>query len=537
MANGAARFGKGLITAAVMLAFALSVPFLAFADNARGEGALRVESSSGSGTVYRAVRIASEEALPLNNALVWADVAGKRVGDRQPFPEYDPASPNASEQGRALVQAVSNELTRDDDGTLATWLADFVRSDAASVEVIAGGPAVSVQNGWWLLTAPGRRPLLAWVDGKTVALGDKSDAPTLEKQVRDPETGEWGDSAIYGSGRLLEFRLVVSVPDSFAGYETYRCAFHDTWDERLSLVADSVRLALVSGTAETDITDVLDLAVSQNGFTATIDDLCKTPAAPGDRLVLTYKMTADPTDNPGSEGLVNDAWFTFPSWDGEGETPPDKTKSYAFRVRVRKASSDGEYLAGAVFALRNEDGLWLTADGSFGAEKDRLTFSTNEDGLTGEIPLIPAGSYVLVELEAPQGYELPDDPTFPFVISAEHSFDRLDLTVESSGAATVETVDAHKAEVVLKVINRTQTPPDEPPTNPPDEPPTTPPGEPPTTPPEEPPATPPGVPGTGDILPAFGGILLVAGLVILVVSRASKPGPGIEKANDHTVEQ
>lgn len=36
MANGAARFGKGLITAAVMLAFALSVPFLAFADNARG---------------------------------------------------------------------------------------------------------------------------------------------------------------------------------------------------------------------------------------------------------------------------------------------------------------------------------------------------------------------------------------------------------------------------------------------------------------------------------------------------------------------
>ena len=36
MANGAARFGKGLITAAVILAFALSVPFLAFADNARG---------------------------------------------------------------------------------------------------------------------------------------------------------------------------------------------------------------------------------------------------------------------------------------------------------------------------------------------------------------------------------------------------------------------------------------------------------------------------------------------------------------------
>ncbi|MDO4428674.1 MAG: prealbumin-like fold domain-containing protein [Atopobiaceae bacterium] len=475
----------------------------------RGGGSLQVESSSGSSAVYRAVRIASEDALPINDALAWADVAGQQVGDHQAFPSYDPDSSDALAQGRDLVVAVSDEIARDDDGTLATWLTDFVAPDAASVEVASDAGAVPVQDGWWLLTASGRRPLLAWVDGEAVTLGDKSDVPALEKQVYDPETGEWGDSSIYGGGRPLEFRLVVSVPDSFAGFRTYNCAFHDSWGERLSLVEDSVCLTLVSGDGETDITGSLDLRVEKGGLTATIDDLCKTAAAPGDKLVLTYQMVADPTANPGADGLVNSAWFTFPSWEGEGTTLPDRTRSYAFRLRVRKASPDGGLLEGAIFALRNEEGLWLAADGSFGAQEDRLTFATGENGVTGETPLVPAGSYALVELEAPQGYRLPSDPTFAFVLSADHSFDRVDLSAEASGAIEVETVDARETEVTLKLVNQPQTPP----------------------------GTPLGIPVTGDVLPVFGGLLLLAALAVLGTSRATRRGLDSQKTNDHQVDE
>lgn len=500
--------GVSALVAVAALLVSLVAPTAAYADNAQG-GGLRVESSNGSGATYRAVRIANEDALPLDDALAWADVAGQQVGDHEAFPAYDPSSPAAPTQGRALAQAVSDELAHDDDGTLATWLAGFVLPDAASVEVVADAGVVPVQDGWWLLTAAGRRPLLAWVDGEAVTLGDKSDVPSLEKEVLDAQGGTWGDSSVYGGGRPLEFRLVVSVPDSLAGYTAYHCAFHDSWDERLTLVEDSMQLTLVSGTNEKDITGVLDLAVEKNGFTATIDDLCKTAAVPGDQLILTYQMVADPLANPGSDGLVNTAWFTYPSWEGEGKTPPDKTRSYAFRVRVQKDAPDGGPLEGAVFALRNEDGLWLAADGTFGAEKDQLTFSTGADGLTGDIPLVPAGSYILVELEAPQGYRLPDDPSFPFSVSAEHSFEQLNLSAESTGAATVEAVDASEAEVTLKVVNQPQTPP----------------------------GTPPGIPGTGDVLPAVGGFLLLAGLSVVAISRAAKQAPNAEKTNDKRVEQ
>ena len=207
-------------------------------------GALQVESSSGSGATYRAVRIATEDALPINEALAWEDVAGQQVGDRPAFPAYNPDSPNAPEQGRALAQAVSDELTHDDDGTLATWLAGFVLTGAPAVEVTADAGAVPVQDGWWLLTAAGRRPLLAWVDGAPVTLGDKMDTPSLTKEVRDNVTGVWGESGTYGSGQSLDYRLSMTVPLSIDSYETYWVELHDTWDEHLTLDEKSVRLSL-----------------------------------------------------------------------------------------------------------------------------------------------------------------------------------------------------------------------------------------------------------------------------------------------------
>ena len=359
------------------------------------------------------------------------------------------------------MEAVSDRVADDGDGSLAALLAGCLADEAAApgVSVAADQGTVAVEDGWWLLVAEGRRPLLAWVDGALVELGDKADTPNLVKEVKDNVTGTWSDSGTYGSGQALEYRLTVTLPLSMESYDPYWIELHDTWDARLSLDEGSVRVALVAQSGgEKDLTAVTRVSADGTSLTARVDDLRSTPAAPGDALVLTYTMYPDAQSAPGSAGLVNEAWANFPSWDGDGETPHDRNRVYSFRASVAKSSPGGAPLAGAVFALRDASGAWLAADGTFGAEEGRATFTTGEDGLASSIALLAPGSYVLVELEAPDGYLLPEDPEAPFTIDATHDFDHVDLKVEASGAAEVASVTADEGSFTLSVVDEPKTP-------------------------------------------------------------------------------
>ena len=448
--------------AALAAALVVSLaPALAGAKNLTG-GGLSVTSADGaSGAVYRAVRIADADALPIDEVFAWESLSGLQLDSHEPLPTYDPDAPDAAAQGRALVEAVSDRVADDGDGSFAALLAGRLADEATApgVSVAADRGTVAVEDGWWLLVAEGRRPLLAWVDGALVELGDKADTPTLVKEVKDNVTGTWSDSGTYGSGQALEYRLTVTLPLSMESYDPYWIELHDTWDARLSLDEGSVRVALVAQSGgEKDLTAVTRVSVDGTSLTARIDDLRSTPAAPGDALVLTYTMYPDAQSAPGSAGLVNEAWANFPSWDGDGETPHDRNRVYSFRASVAKSSPSGAPLAGAVFAVRDASGAWLAADGTFGAEGDRATFTTGEDGLTSSIALLAPGSYVLVELEAPDGYLLPEDPEAPFTIDATHGFDHVDLKVEASGAAEVKDVAADGGSFTLSVVDEPKTP-------------------------------------------------------------------------------
>ncbi len=122
--------------------------------------------------------------MPLNDQFDWPALSGVVLDGHAAYPTYDHASPQAAKQGRALVQRVSDDVLSDDAGVLAYALSSYVADGALpSARVLAGGDCVSVENGWYLLVAPGRRPLFAWVDGAPVELGDKSDTPVAYKQV------------------------------------------------------------------------------------------------------------------------------------------------------------------------------------------------------------------------------------------------------------------------------------------------------------------------------------------------------------------
>lgn len=440
-----------------------------------GGGSLSLVSAHGSGAVYQATRIADADALPVDDALDWAAIGGQQVGDTA-LPSYDPEAADALAQGRDLVEAVSAAIESDEDGSLAAWLATYLTQNPSTspLQVTADAGAVPADDGWYLLTSTGKRPLLAWVDGAAVTLGDKSDTPTLDKQV--DENGVWSEVGTYGSGHVISYRLVLSVPDTSDLYSTYKVSFHDEWDAHLTLVPDSLRASLVTGSLPTesadvgdatDISDLLAVDAQSTSFVATIANLCETAAQPGDFVVLTYQMTADALHNPGAAGLANTAWATYPDYTGEGETPKDSTVVHTFQVHVNKTDPSGAPLGGAVFALRDAEGAWLSADGSFGEEAARATFVTDDAGATPTIPNLRPGSYTFVELAAPEGYALPDNPETAFIIEAALEPEHVEMTVQASGAGTLESLDAEGASFTLAVINQPDMPgtpgnPDEP---------------------------------------------------------------------------
>lgn len=424
-----------------------------------GGGSLQVTSTNGSTAEYHAVRIADEQALPVNEAFNWEALSGTQAPGLKPFPTYDAGAADAPAKGRALVERVSAELEHDGAGALAQWLTPYVRKDAPSFNVVTGGVPVPVDNGWYLLSSQGRRTLFAWVDGAPVTLGDKSDTPTLDKQVHNGDG--WGDSAIGGSDAPFEYRVDVTIPTSYEAFECYELTIRDTHDAALALDGSSVRVELLRASASkpqdfkpvADLTGSMTLRVDGNAFSIAVGDLKKHGARPGDVVRATYRMSIDPQSVPGADGLRNDAVATFPSANGEGSTPSDATHVYGIKAYIHKVNSKGSALEGARFGVCNAAGAWLGKDGRFGSQDARAEFASNAQGMVEGIPVLAPGEYKLVELAAPKGYKLPANPQASFTVSAQTNGDGIMLSVTAGAGATVEDINGDDASFALQVVN------------------------------------------------------------------------------------
>ncbi|MDO4436483.1 MAG: prealbumin-like fold domain-containing protein [Coriobacteriaceae bacterium] len=438
-----------LLVIAMVVCVSACLPAQAYAA---GKGSLQIKNTSGADATYLVVPIADADALPLEENFAWVDVAGQKVGDNDPFPSYDPNASNAKAQGRALVEAVSRAVTKDENGSLAHWLSGYVAADAEGTcdQLVSGGDALSVDDGWYLLVAKDRRPLLAWVEGDPVVLWDKSSTPVLTMDVKTDE--DWSESAVYGAGKTLSYRMTMTVPDTYSLFTTYACAMHAEWNPLLSLREGSVHVELnTTSRKAVDLTDFATVEAGESAMDIRFADLCQTEAKPGDSIVVTYELDADAVTGSGAAGLLNTAWATFPSFDGEGRTPSVSVKAYTSKMYVRAATRNGKTLEGATFALRGADGKWLTSDGRFAGESERGLWKTDASGKVEIAPVLGCGVYTLVETKAPAGYELAAGSESTVKLTAEHSIENFTLTCSTSGAAKVDEVDAQDASVTLLV--------------------------------------------------------------------------------------
>ena len=345
-------------------------------------------------------------------------------------------------------------MLSDDAGVLAYALRAYVPQGARpAARVVAGGPSVAVEDGWYLLTAAGRRPLFAWVKGAAVELGDKSDTPVVSKQVN--AGAGWSDAALAGSGRVVSYRVDVSMPQAIEADRVYPLTVVDAWDAALTLAEDSLRVEVVASgntAAPRDVTEFVDLQVSGQEVTLFVANVHDLGVDLGDVLRLTYTMSLDPYAQLGAAGAVNSAHAVFPSWTGQETTPRDEARVYALHIAIKKVNKAGDPLQDAVFALRTNEG-WLAADGSFGAQSTRAEFTSNASGLVEGVPLLSDGSYELVELQAPKGYRKLDADGVPFELSAATADGRLAYNARATKPLRVVDVDAASVTAHLELVN------------------------------------------------------------------------------------
>lgn len=443
---------KGAVAVCVASLFcAIMLPTVT--AHAQTTGSLQVTPGpSGASIVYDAYRVADEAALPCDNQFRWSDLSGKELDGRPAYPTYDPAAGDAARDGRELVERVSRDVSTDDAGVLAQKLVSFLAEDASpDARVTAGAGPVFVRDGWYLLRASGRRPLFAWVDGAPVTLGDKSDAPVLGKQVSCGSG--WSDGVVAGQKDSLSYRVDTSVPLSVDAGGSYPVTIVDTWDERLLLNAESVRVTLMhAGSADESqvITDQAEISIERETLSVSGDFLAW-GAKPGDVVRLSYEMSFDPHARLDGKGAANTAFATYRSWLGDSKTPVDETRVYGMQLELKKVDKGGKPLAGAVLALRNADG-WLDANGAFGEEGRRIELVSDADGMV-EIPaMLSSGPYEVVELQAPAGFRKEEKP-IKLELAAECAKGALTLRARASSPLRVADVDADRASVTCELVN------------------------------------------------------------------------------------
>lgn len=298
--------------------------------------------------------------------------------------------------------------------------------------------------------------ILRVVGGEDVPVEAKSYVPTLTKNIL--EDGTKKNVSDYNIGDEITFVLEATLSD-INDYETYKLVFNDTYDAGLTF--NAITSVKVGDTTLT--TEQYTKADVTNGFNLTIADVKTYGATNGTKVTVTYTAKLNENAVIGGNGNENECDLSFsnnPNAEGEGKTPKDNAKVYSFELDVNKVNETGSALAGAKFVLSrnnvsdateyavvdNNNKLigWTTT------EANATVFTTLDDGKIF-VKGLDAGTYSLIEKEAPAGYNKLTDP---ITVEIKATYDDTTLTLTTLEATNSKSVDKATGIVTYEVENK-----------------------------------------------------------------------------------
>jgi len=239
----------------------------------------------------------------------------------------------------------------------------------------------------------------------------KNGIPTIDKQVKEDSTEQWGGNNTADIGQTIEYRVTISV---HAGAENY--ILHDVMEEGITFKNVTSIEHVVPGTGTTTVgTDMYEIKtgddVTNDACTFEVHfakEFCDSLET-NDKIIVSYNAMLNRNAVINGEGNDNLAWLTF----GEGgKSNEDFVTTNTFGIDIIKTDSSNKLIDGAQFKIYdaatggNEVKVVLTDDG-----KAYRRARDDEDGVAivvtnGQMRVIgfDNGTYYLEETVAPDGY-------------------------------------------------------------------------------------------------------------------------------------
>ena len=310
-----------------------------------------------------------------------------------------------------------------------------------------------------------------------VTAAPKGDKPTLNKQIKHNENGEWGVVGDNQIGDTVEFRTITKVPNT-SGYTKYDYIIHDTMSAGLtSNVKASADITIKVNDATVLPAEYYTVTANGNSFSVQVDILkaIQDGKLAHDNELYTYYtgvLNADAKvyDEGKQDNVAYLEYSNNPNVDTDkGKTPEKKVYDWTFKMGINKVNKNGGQLTGAKFALSkngtlkvadmncNDEGIPAVTTGLIGMVKiSDGEYRVAVDGDTNVVYVVDAGNpvikglddaidYYLYETKAPAGYNLMSEPVH-FVISASYAADGSNytsVTVTVGAAAASDTLGAN----------------------------------------------------------------------------------------------
>lgn len=334
------------------------------------------------------------------------------------------AYPDKSDVAKAFANVAAQHLT-----TATATIAD----NATSVELPAG---------YYLLvdtSTPGqddaRNTALLQMTNRDITIEGKYSVPSVDKSVQDTD-GSWGESADWGIGSDVPFKLEGTLPANYEDYEAYQYVFHDTLSAGLQLNGtfdETDPTEVLSGVTvqvgDTDIGSNFTITYTNHQLTVACNNLKAIPGLTKDsQIVVEYTAELLSTAVIGGAGNKNEVYLEYandPNATGDGttsNTKKDEVLVFTYELDVTKVDGkdDNTTLANAEFVLLSSDKTkaakvsngklveWVTVPAVVNgiiSYSDGTKLTSGGDGKF-VIAGLDAGGYYLRETKAPAGYNL-----------------------------------------------------------------------------------------------------------------------------------
>lgn len=326
------------------------------------------------------------------------------------------------------AQAAAEWITKHVTGTDATTVvaADSVANKIAkavdglaATETLVSGEPKSLEKGYWLIVTDsattadkidltGTSPVFAVVGDDALTITPKTSTPTVDKTVKNDASGEFGKVTDSQVGQIVEYKLVGTVANNIATYDTYSYTFTDTLSVGLDLTStDDVKVS-VDGE---DVTDKATIMWAGNILTVSFNNLldAKAGITADSNVTVTYKAKLNASAVNGGVGNDNTVKLTYsnnPNTDSKGSSTPSTVRNYTYKLHLVKSDkATNEKLAGAKFTIQAtgaddnvSKNLYVQEDGTLGTNP--YEFTTNANGVI-DIAGLDAGTYTVKETQAP----------------------------------------------------------------------------------------------------------------------------------------